>query len=268
MLKMLRNLLGGAVAPSEPPSRPAPVLIGATGGSGTRAVHGVLSRAGLFMGERLNGAGDAMDFEPWLDDWINPILEVTGRLDYRPEELPDALRARILTAFREALAAYAPSGSGRWGWKNPRSMYMLPLIHSVFPDLHFVHVIRDGRDMALSDNQNQRRKHFAALFGADREGPAASAALWARANLETAAWGERTLGSRYHRVRLEDLCAEPVARTGMLLDALGVSGADVPAAASGLAMPDSVGRWRQAEPPLLAAISAEAEPALRRFGYL
>ena len=59
-----------------------PVVIGATGGSGTRAFHGIMGELGLFMGERVNGAGDAMDFEPFLDRWINPIISSQGRLDY------------------------------------------------------------------------------------------------------------------------------------------------------------------------------------------
>jgi hypothetical protein len=43
----------------------APVVIGATGGSGTRVIHGILETAGLFMGhdQNLNHAGDAMDIE-------------------------------------------------------------------------------------------------------------------------------------------------------------------------------------------------------------
>ena len=46
-----------------------------------------------------------------------------------------------------------------WGWKEPRSIYLLPFFHQQLPALRFLHVVRDGRDMALSANQNQLRKH-------------------------------------------------------------------------------------------------------------
>ena len=63
-----------------------PIVVGATSGSGTRVVQAVLARAGVFMGVRLNEAGDAMDFEPILDELINPVLAVTRSLDYRAEK--------------------------------------------------------------------------------------------------------------------------------------------------------------------------------------
>ena len=90
-------------------------------------------------------------------------------------------------------------------------MYLLPLIHTLFPDLVFVHLIRDGRDMALSSNQNRARKHFEALFGTagDPDNPNDAIRLWATANTGVAAWGERSLGPRYLLIRFEDLCAEP-----------------------------------------------------------
>ena len=45
--------------------------------SGTRAVCHALQALGVFMGTRLDGAGDAMDFEPILDDGINAVLRTT-----------------------------------------------------------------------------------------------------------------------------------------------------------------------------------------------
>ena len=51
-------------------------------------------------------------------------------------------------AFYEAYAARA--GKPRWGEKTPRYVLKMPLIQAALPEARFVHVIRDGRDVALS----------------------------------------------------------------------------------------------------------------------
>ena len=43
----------------------------------------------------------------------------------------------------------------RWGFKAPASLAALPVHQRFWPNMNFVHVLRDGRDIALSDNQNQ-----------------------------------------------------------------------------------------------------------------
>lgn len=269
----LFRIIGGRGGGGPGLPGPPPVVIGATGGSGTRAVHRVLGDAGLFMGARLNGAGDAMDFEPFLDDTINPILERTRSLAYRPEDLGSDLARPAIDGLALIAARYAgdrPAADAAWGWKNPRSMYVLPLAHAVFPRLRFVHLLRDGRDMALSENQNQLRKHGRALFGEDppEPVPVASIRLWAEANGAVADWAEQALGERYVRLRFEDLCAEPAARVAELLDRLEIPPSR-PAAeiAAPVAAPPSLGRWRAAAPETIAAMEAQAGPALDRFGY-
>lgn len=255
-----------------------PVVVGATGGSGTRAVHAVLRAAGLYMGagDRLNHAGDAMDIEPVLDSVINPILIATRGLDYDLTDLPSVLAS---TARRDLLLAIdrflrgKPKPQVRWGWKNPRSMFILPLIHALFPDVRFVHVVRDGRDMALSDNQNQPRKHFQAMFGQalDEVDPAGALKLWAEANGTAANWGERVLGANYHRVRFEDLCAEPDREVTRLLDFAGFSGPEAALALKEarheIAAPTSINRWHQLDPEEANTLSCEGAAALTRFGY-
>jgi hypothetical protein len=81
-----------------------PIVVGGTGGSGTRVVRRMLARAGAFMGVRLNSSGDAMDFEPFLEDTINPLLAVTRSLDYSLDALPAPLRRLSLRNFDEAVA--------------------------------------------------------------------------------------------------------------------------------------------------------------------
>ena len=255
-----------------------PVVIGATGGSGTRVIHGVLETAGLFMGHgrKLNHAGDAMDIEPVLDAYINPILTTTNTLDYEADDLPKKLRA---AAGRDLVIAVArllnalPAPQARWGWKNPRSMYILPLIHALFPEVRFIHLVRDGRDMATSDNQNQPRKHYQALFAEplNETDPSGSIRLWAAANLAVADWAERNLGERYLRLRFEDLCAEPENGVRRNLEFAGFEDPEIqPAlvtAGETVAAPSSLNRWRQLDPAIAATLTRQGAAALARFGY-
>jgi hypothetical protein len=59
---------------------------------------------------------------------------------------PDA--ADAIRAFFEAYAERA--AKPRWGDKTPRYVTRMRLIADALPEAHFVHVIRDGRDVALS----------------------------------------------------------------------------------------------------------------------
>src|SRR5205085_4800091 len=124
------------------------------------------------------------------DRWVNTFL--AGE---RPPELAAELRA--LVARQARTAADHP-----WGWKEPRSIYLLPLLDEELPGLRFLHLVRDGRDMAYSENQVQLRKHGDALLGEDDDGASAalrSILLWQDVNVRAADYGEERLGPRYLR---------------------------------------------------------------------
>jgi hypothetical protein len=63
-----------------------------------------------------------------------------------------ALRGRSLSdALRMFYEAYAEGrGKARWGDKTPWYVLKMPMISELLPEAHFVQVIRDGRDVALS----------------------------------------------------------------------------------------------------------------------
>ena len=243
--------------PAPPPvERLAPGLepgvIGATGGSGTRVLAAVVRRGGMFVGSDLNRSLDALDFAAFFDRWV-------GR-ELAPEATAE-LRALVARQHKEA-------GGQPWGWKEPRSVYLLPFLAAELPGLRFLHVVRDGRDMAFSENQVQLRKHGDAVLGASEEPEALrSIALWREINVRAADFGERELGDRYLRIRFEDLCAEPAARVAEVLCFFGLDGDAERIAADELQVPPTLGRWREADPELRVALSEHAADALERFGY-
>ena len=77
--------------------------------------------------------------------WINWYIaaDEATRAALAPDMIAD-LRAR-LDAHLAELPADAPS----WGWKEPRSIYLLPFLNEQMPTIRFLHFIRDGRDMAF-----------------------------------------------------------------------------------------------------------------------
>jgi hypothetical protein len=77
-----------------------------------------------------------------LAEWNVPLDKVRSRLT---ERMP------IGVAIATVYAVYAAEhGKRRWGDKTPMYMQNLRLLERLFPDALFVHLIRDGRDAALS----------------------------------------------------------------------------------------------------------------------
>lgn len=246
-----------------------PVIIGAMGGSGTRVVARILRAAGIFVGSNLNEAEDAMEFVEFYDRWINRYT-LRERVPLCTEE--ERIMAKDFQACVARHRLGIPAYDAPWGWKEPRSHYLLPFFLSRYPKMKFVHLVRDGRDMAFSSNQNQLRKHGdAVLEPALRNAPqpVRSASLWAKINLTIASVGEAQMAERYFLMSFEELCVKP-RETGLrLMHFLGYSNVNLDAITALVAPPASIGRWKRiADQNLLEAVSVQADACLRKFGYL
>jgi hypothetical protein len=239
-----------------------PNVIGATGGSGTRVLARVCRRGGMFIGKKLNRSEDALEFAALYDRWLNP---------YVAGDLNEQERLAMTAEFRQVVAAHlAQRGAAgqSWGWKEPRSIYLLALLRSELPSLRLLHVVRDGRDMAYSANRMQLRKHGDAVLGESGDSDELRAiALWNDVNLQAADYGERELGDRYLRIRFEDLCSEPTATVARVLDFFGLPGDAEQIAGNEVEAPPTIGRWRSADRELVAVLEQRAASALERFGY-
>lgn len=81
-----------------------------------------------------------------------------------------------------------------WGFKAPVSMMLLPFFEEAWGKAKFLHVVRDGRDIAFSGNQTPVEKYYAETFpkGTRESGlkdPALKAmALWDRWNVGVHVW--------------------------------------------------------------------------------
>ncbi|MDP9068664.1 MAG: sulfotransferase [Actinomycetota bacterium] len=79
-----------------------------------------------------------------FEAWDLPIEAVA-------EELAGAATVPYADAVAAAYRAYARRrGKSRWGDKTPRYVLNVPELAGLFPESRFIHLIRDGRDVALS----------------------------------------------------------------------------------------------------------------------
>jgi hypothetical protein len=250
-----------------------PIVVGGTGGSGMRSIVQLLISGGACMGTHLNAEKDAghMAYFDW--QWGRHLLNAA--VDSPGEVAQSPVSTRCERAFWRAVRRHlrgAQPGSGQpWGWKHADSYLLLPALRRYFPGLRFVHVIRDGRDMAFSGNQRQTHRYGPLLSPEAGAGPVGSAAYWSAANLYTAAGGA-ALESSYFLLRLEDLCAEPTKVAYGLLRWAGLLSPSATVDSASWAeqlvrTPRSLGRWRTSQYDRLGEVVAAAAPGLAHFGY-
>jgi hypothetical protein len=252
----------------------SPLFIGAVGGSGTRVVARLAKRAGYFLGTNLNEPQDAMELFEFHEKWIDRYLaaEVAGT------PLSSGEKREMERDFHESIARHLQhwpelnTSGARWGWKAPRGIFLLPFLHAQFPALRFVHVLRDGRDMAFAANLGQLDKHSGHILTSRERWfgrrPERAISFWDRVNSRAALFAETHLLQNYHVLRLEDLCEHPVETTADLLHFLGVDGDAEAIAAAEVSPPRTIGRWRSSGDRLVADLHRAGSTALRKFGYL
>jgi hypothetical protein len=136
-------------------------------------------------------------------------LPVLGDWGISPEDVRTRLRDGMKTG--EAIAAVfqtyaAQRGKPRWGDKTPLYMQHLPLLRRLFPDAFWIHLIRDGRDAALSFLE--LREGFSGPTWAQPRTGGQFAARW-RTEIDAARRLGRRVGDRYLELRYEHLVAEP-----------------------------------------------------------
>lgn len=267
-----------AIARTLRPHGP-PVIVFNKSHSGSRLLTRALAACGVFMGSRLNDSEDALDILPLVEHLIEFHYPDYQRLFREGDpQLFDAVVPAI-----EAHLQDRPPGM-RWGWKLSETGYALPLFARLFPEAWFIHLVRDGRDVAFShfrapDDTIQRKAHFGSASVASYRGAPASAMgyeaaphvfnarLWVEAVTTGRAYGAM-LGPRYLETRYETLTGDFSAEIGRI-----ARWADLSPAPEALAVvaatleTDKVGKHRSAPPAALVETLIVLEPALSAFGY-
>lgn len=213
----------------------APVAIGGVGGSGTRVVAELVRNLGIHTGTDLNDASDTLWFtllfkrleapgcpDGAFDALVHALVSALAQgapLDAasgalvrslaspdRPQHPADWLQLRAASLLA---AAAGPAHGRRWGWKEPNTHVVIERLWQRLPELRYIHVVRDGLQMATSRNQNQLRLWGPQALGED--GPATprrSLAYWCHVHRRM----QRLLALNPQRMLWLDydrLCADP-----------------------------------------------------------
>ena len=223
-----------------------PVAVGGVGGSGTRLIAQVLLELGYYLGGDLNESLDNLWFTLLFkrrevlgltDAAFAEVLEVfvsrmrggdppaPQQVDLvrclaepdRGEHPPPWLRARA-----ETLLTGPPAPKlGPWGWKEPNTHIVIDRLAHSLPGLRYIHVVRNGLDMAYSANQNQIAFWGGQFLGPGVEvSPRTSLQYWHRVHrrvLDLCA----PLGERFLLLNFDRLCADPGQGLRELVDFLG-----------------------------------------------
>lgn len=168
---------------SRPHIRDAvPLIVGGSDGSGTRAFVQVLEQLGVPMlvedrgtmdvhaREIMNGAG----WPALVSKVLNATRSATYDLEGLPRDLVDfasAEVAKFIKAVQGSGQVLVETGIGKtwatgvsWGFKAPVSILLLPFFRRHIPALKVLHVVRDGRDVALSENHSPVQKFYSDYF--------------------------------------------------------------------------------------------------------
>jgi hypothetical protein len=203
---------------------------------------------------------------------------------------------RYFRGYYGALLGLSGHGGLRFAEKDPENCFIVPFLAETFPDAVFLHVIRDGRDVALS--HAEKPWLAAASAGAGRRGRGGTrwgpaARFWVEphrraefptvSDLSRSAWMWRRFttsaleqlagvpSERVLELRYETVVSKPAQTADLVGDFLTVSGRPAQKAlhaAFAAARPDSVGRWRaRLDDAGRADVENEAGGLLRRLGY-
>ena len=250
-----------------------PIAVGGIGGSGTRLVARLLMELGYFLGPDLNESLDNLWFtllfkrpailesspdefsrlarifvggmtgKPLLDEADAQLLDHLA-LEPRPPEFPvEWFQARV-ASLKSARKKPSPP---TWGWKEPNTHIVIPQLRQCLLGLKYLHVMRNGLDMAYSSNQTQLRFWGAWLIGDKIEvTPRYSLKYWRLVHERILSLG-LDMGVDLLLLDYDQFCLRPTEGLRRLLAFLGldISRARQSQLISHVHPPSSLGRFKQ-----------------------
>ncbi len=207
------------MTPSRTDRRSAPVFVLGSPRSGTTLLYDMLLSAGgfaVYLAEsnvfnllvpRFGDLRNPANRKKLLDAWLNSKLFRASGLQ------AEHIRNRILGECQSGAdflnivmgEICAAQGAWRWAENSPEGMLYLPQIRQQIPHSLFVHIIRDGRDVATSLG---KLRYVRAFPWEDRHGLIGCGLYWQWMVERGRAFGQ-TIPDDYMEVRFEDLLAKP-----------------------------------------------------------
>jgi Sulfotransferase family len=290
------NETRGLVANGSKPGNTskAPVFVLGCGRSGTKLLYHMLLSSGSFavyhsesnafnlLGLRFGNLRHRRNRQKLLDLWFKSMLFKRSGLtreEIEPRILNDCKNAGdFLRIVMETIAR--TQGVERWAESTPLHTLYLPLIKKLIPDAQIIHIIRDGRDVAVSLNKIK----WITPFPWDKHRTLIVAGIFWKWIVSKGRKYGRTMSQDYLEVHYEDLVNKPQETLAQLATFIGQDldydhirqvslgslqnpnssfrGDDIQMAAS------PVGRWRQLVTPAeLFQLESVTGGLLEKVGY-
>ena len=230
------------------------------GHSGTRAMSHTLSESGVFMGEPLNVSGDLLPPEKMYDACrvFAEFVEYKGGLEW---DFSRVLEMEPTKEFRDLIEGYLASvlnsHSENKGWKIPETTLVYPWIVKMFPEIKYIHWVRDPRDCILNSHLTDDLRTFPGIDcpeTQDIRDKRAYSWKYQREIVKATPAPEHVLSLRF-----EDMVLNQGETLKKLEDFLGIKMAEIEMRA------DSVGRYKTAEGKYMFDFF---EDDMRECGYI
>ncbi len=158
----------------------------------------------LGVRENLRALAEDVLATPTVSKWpIRPDVEELV------EQCAEASFAGIFAALCERYARCA--NKTRWGEKTPRNAYWIDEIVALFPGAQIIHILRDGRDVAVDIAESVLVPHT--VYGGAR--------LWQHYVSAVRDAATRLDTTQFLEIRYEAVCASPEAELRRLCEFLG-----------------------------------------------
>ncbi len=130
-----------------PPMEFDPVFLGGEGRSGTTLLRVMLdAHPSIACGPESQFLADPK-FRAFHEHFRNTWWRRAAGFGYEQDDLDDLVRDFARGWFETYMRR---RGKRRWADKTPQTIHHLPYLWRLFPTARFVHLIRDGRDVACS----------------------------------------------------------------------------------------------------------------------
>jgi len=204
--------------PSRTPSK-APVFVLGCPRSGTTVLYHMLLSAGNFavyraesnvlnlLAPKFGDLRSAHNRRRLLDSWLrSKLFRVTGlEVGEIEQKIMDECRTPIdfLRITMEETAR--KQGVERWADSTPEHLLHIPEIHRELPEAQVIHIIRDGRDVALS----YVKQNWAYPLPWDKHEHLSVAGIYWEWIVRRGREYGRRMGANYREVRFENLVEHP-----------------------------------------------------------
>ncbi len=240
------------------------------GHSGTRILGWELDKLGIKMGTTSeNPAADSQFLK-----MTNTIKKIAQRHLHEPANaIPSPADLRLFQKRMVQYLEWLGDTSSPWGWKFPETYLIGNYVEATFPNALYIHMVRDGRDIAFKTHSTDRPKKLGKTLlkhinAFDRPQHIRSALSW-EFQIKRFEEFEEASNVKIHALSFEDLCQKPIETAEKLCEYIGFEMTqDCRDWIENNINPNKVSQYKSQDPEEIAKVESLIAPTLRKLGYL